>query len=463
MINQITAKESMSSDPITLFVAMPYTDLGEHAKWRKPQKVEAFYELVRQSIERKMDRLVELRIEKYSPESGLVIDGMFHAIHTADVFIADLTGSNANVFLELGIRYGVSKKVTILTTQEDKQPPFDLNQMRLVRYGDGPTQEAQDAIARIVFEELDTQKGGSPVLSLLDVEVVDRKQWEIVAGIRVEILIAESRRATDPQVRLDYVLEAIQTDPLSLAARIELARVLRSRCEFDTALRTTGDALKLFTKSAQLHKERGIILDRMTAQGDNRLDEAIEAYSAALKLDDKDADLHGCYGGVLRRKGLLTGDAARVRYLEAALEHYRTSMALDRHSTYAGLNVLRLLMLMTDSPNDLSAKVGHYMKRMYHLCAFEVDDSSIKAEDGHWWRMFDLADVLALMNEQDQALDTYQQAIELIPVPLRMDTLVSPIRSWKELLSAGNLNKQVSTNAEGILSLLEAHVSPSAN
>ena len=91
----------MSSDPITLFVAMPYTDLGEHAKWRKPQNVEDFYKQVGQSIGRRMNRTVELRIEKYSPQSGLVIDAMFRAIHTADVFIADLTGSNANVFLEL--------------------------------------------------------------------------------------------------------------------------------------------------------------------------------------------------------------------------------------------------------------------------------------------------------------------------------------------------------------------------
>lgn len=73
--------------------------------------------------------------KKIRRESGLVIDSMFRAIQMADVLIADLTGSNANVFLELGIRFGVSNKVTILTTQEERQAPFDLNQMRVVRDG----------------------------------------------------------------------------------------------------------------------------------------------------------------------------------------------------------------------------------------------------------------------------------------------------------------------------------------
>lgn len=136
----MTASMSGSKEPISLFVAMPYSNLGPHAKWPKPQEVEKFYQLVAKSIEETLSRPVRLEIAKYTRESGLVIDSMFRAIHSADVFIADLTESSANVFLELGIRYGVSNKVTILTTQEDEQPPFDLNQMRVVRYRNGLTQ-----------------------------------------------------------------------------------------------------------------------------------------------------------------------------------------------------------------------------------------------------------------------------------------------------------------------------------
>jgi tetratricopeptide (TPR) repeat protein len=444
----------MIQDPISLFVAMPYTDLGPNAKWKKVPAVERFYEQVRRTVEAKMGRPANLHIEKYAPRSGLVMDSMFQAIHTADVFIADLTGTNANVFLELGIRYGLSQKVTILTTQEDQAPPFDLNQMRLVRYANGPTDEAAEAIADIVFEELGTQKANSPVLSMLDLQVVPKREWEIVAGERIDLLIGAARKESDPQRRLDLVLEAVAIDPLSLTARVELVRLYRARQEFDIALIAIADAIRLFPRSPLLHKERGLVLDR----GGDRLDEAMEEYRIALQLDDQDADLHCCYGGALRRKGLSSAGEGRTRYLQESLSHYNTSLSLERHSTYAGLNVLRLMVLMTADEGGPLAKIDAYLQRMYHLCSFEVTDSQIKAEDGQWWRMFDLADVLALMNERDQALHVYKEAIEIIPVPQRVDTLVSPARSWQELLTAGSLDKKLTANGEDILRLLDDRV-----
>ena len=453
-----SSSDPESPSPIVVFVAMPYSNMGAHAKWSKPQKAEAFYEQVCRRIEGSLNRPVELRIEKYSAESGLVIDGMFRAIRDADVFIADLTGSNANVFLELGIRFGVSQGVTILTTQEEQSPPFDLNQMRIVRYANGPTQDAEEAITRIVHSELGTGHRGSPVLNMLNMEVVDRAKWQVVAGIRVATLIRESKRTADARERLRLVREAVDVDPFSLDARIELTRVLRIRGEFEEGLQAFEQAVRMFPGSASLHKERGMILDRMTAQGDDRLDAAIQAYQQAISLDGKDADLHGCMGGVLRRKGLKENAVARRQILESAMHHYQTSMSLERHSTYAGLNVLRLLMLMSDSPSELRRRIGDYMTRMYHLCAFEVADSDLNTLGGHWWKMFDLGDVLAMKNESDEAIDVYRKAIDLVPATSVADTLISPIRSWTELITSGNLEAGVCKNAECILSLLEQHL-----
>jgi hypothetical protein len=72
--------------------------------------------------------------------------------------------------------------------------------------------------------------------------------------------------------------------------------------------------------------------------------------------------------------------------------------------------------------------------------------------------MFDLADVHAFKADQDKALDTYRDAIPLIPVSERVDTLVSPIRTWKELVEADRLEKQVQANAELILDLLKPYI-----
>jgi hypothetical protein len=66
------------STPISLFVAMPYTDLGPLAKWPKIPEVEKFYAQVARAIKRKTGCAVNLRIEKYYiAKSGPVIEAMF--------------------------------------------------------------------------------------------------------------------------------------------------------------------------------------------------------------------------------------------------------------------------------------------------------------------------------------------------------------------------------------------------
>ena len=54
-------------------------------------------------------------------------------IANADVVIADLTGSNANVFYELGLAHTMNKKVIIIT-QSLGELPFDIISYRAIEY-----------------------------------------------------------------------------------------------------------------------------------------------------------------------------------------------------------------------------------------------------------------------------------------------------------------------------------------
>lgn len=64
-----------------------------------------------------------------------VMEDIWSAINSASIIIADVTGRNPNVFYELGIAHTLGKNV-ILLTQADTDVPFDIKQLRYIKYSD---------------------------------------------------------------------------------------------------------------------------------------------------------------------------------------------------------------------------------------------------------------------------------------------------------------------------------------
>jgi len=64
-----------------------------------------------------------------------VMEDIWSAINAAYIVIADVTGRNPNVFYELGIAHTLGKNV-ILLTQADDDVPFDIKQLRYIKYAD---------------------------------------------------------------------------------------------------------------------------------------------------------------------------------------------------------------------------------------------------------------------------------------------------------------------------------------
>lgn len=73
-----------------------------------------------------------IRADDIKSQNNIMSD-VVKGIITSDLIIADLTGSNPNVYYELGIAHALDKKV-ILITQEINELPFDLRSYRVVGY-----------------------------------------------------------------------------------------------------------------------------------------------------------------------------------------------------------------------------------------------------------------------------------------------------------------------------------------
>lgn len=87
------------------------------------------------------------------PESGRISRQILEELRDADLVIADLTGLNANVFYEVGIRQAMLKPFVLLAAKEQKLP-FDLADHRTLFYELKPDQ--MDKVAEDLKRQIDT-------------------------------------------------------------------------------------------------------------------------------------------------------------------------------------------------------------------------------------------------------------------------------------------------------------------
>lgn len=109
-----------SADKLHMFVAMPFRD-----------EMEDMYEYGIQNAVRKAGFLCERA--DLSAFTGDVMEWVKKRIRSASLLIADLTGANANVYLEVGYAWGVGVK-TVLLVQEVDQLKFDVKGQRCIVY-----------------------------------------------------------------------------------------------------------------------------------------------------------------------------------------------------------------------------------------------------------------------------------------------------------------------------------------
>lgn len=444
-------------EPLSIFLAVPGANFGDHAKWSRPADVLLFYEKVRKALEIRLNRSVLLQVEKERQRAGVIYNTMFQAAREADVFIADLTGANPNVFLELGVRFALRRGITLLLSQDTARTPFNVEHMRIIQYANGSDDIAIEKIVHFVEEALATKDYcDSPVLDVLDLVSVGRQEWIKVSGERVRQLLkaAESAASLDRSGAL--LREAVETDPLHLEARLELTRFLRRRASYVEALSVLDEGIRLGEEEPRLYLERGLLLGRLPpdSEGDPG-SEAVSALRKAAHLDPSNRDALASLGGALRRLALQDAPpGGNPVLLQEAAECYLASLKLNKYDTYPALNLVRLgFLLNCTGAEGVSWDNAALLQKTYHLCAFETVD---KPHDH--WRILDLADSLLFLGKPGEGEQQYRRAIDLIPLEKRADDLRSPLSTLKELLEAKAMPEAAVQPAMAVTALLQQEI-----
>ena len=116
---------STAEDPNLVFVAMPFSSVFD-ARFDKG---------IRVPLEEDGYRVV--RTDRIFGNSELIMSRIVRHIQSAFIVVADITGSNPNVLLELGLALGLGKRV-ILIAERPEEVPADLRYITYLQAGETP-------------------------------------------------------------------------------------------------------------------------------------------------------------------------------------------------------------------------------------------------------------------------------------------------------------------------------------
>lgn len=439
-----------TDEPMTIFVAMPGTTLGARAKWTDIKQIKAgLYDPLAEKLAARLGRPVKVRIEKERQESGPINHTMFAEAFNAEVYIADLTGANPNVYLELGVRWAVRDNVTVLVSQDQDDVRFNVSGNRVVPYSNRYDElaEAHEVILNMIMHGLTKKNVDSPVrlgsgLITVPSNEIDELHAKItqLEHARGDDLFNEAMAAPHEE-RVAKLRRVLQVNDTRADVHGELGKALRKQGDSSGAVHHLGLATRLDPGVAQWWRELGIAQSR-----NENLQDAIRSLTEAVQLDPADVDAYAGLGGAHRRLGRATGDRAELRQ---ARDAYRKASEIAQDDLYARANTARLDVQLAETADEREAAVKSF-RDLRHLAAWKTTNPSAD------WAWLDLADTHAFSGDTAAALDALRQGMGRFEPEHRSTTARTAMEPIQDMLSAGTLPPPV---AEALSRMLDEYKS----
>jgi tetratricopeptide (TPR) repeat protein len=262
----------LMESPLVIFVAMPGSNMGPHAAWKDIPEIKVhLYDPIARQLEAELDVKVDLHIEKDKISQGMIHRSMFNEALQAPVYVADLTGANANVYLELGVRWALRDHVTVLVCQNVAHDvKFNAAANRVIPYGRGPSEleAARRDIVRAIVHGMTSNQVDSPVRENLGVISVSRAELDMlraqVAKLQEERgdeLVAAAESATHDE-RITLLKRAIQTNPANARAHFLLGNSFVAGGDYAQAVNHLTRATQLNPHDANSWRQLGVAQSR---------------------------------------------------------------------------------------------------------------------------------------------------------------------------------------------------------
>jgi tetratricopeptide (TPR) repeat protein len=320
--------------------------------------------------------------------AGLITQDMFDYIQFSRFALADVSGLNANVFYELGVRHATVEAGTGVFRQPGAPIPFDIRQVKVFDYRYEPQEEIERSralVARVLRESLAHNRLDSPVQQTL------RRQQGYGRDVRDLLQEAEDHiRGQNWVAAADRYRKAAGREPDDAILRFKLGLMCKNAGRWPEALAHFDAALALDPDYGEAHRERGIVQNKLLHDRDpNVTGEA--ALRRAVALNPGDFHALASLGGVLKREGRL----------EDALDCYRRAADVSQGHSYPLLNAVRIELLQHGRFELDDERHFQLSRARYRL---EGQTCTQPPHDAPWC-FFDLAEVHLYLGDEAAFLD----------------------------------------------------------
>ena len=313
---------------------------------------------------------------------------MYRYLEYSRFVLADVTGQNANVFYELGVRHRARESGTAIFQLSDDPIPFDVNHVRVFTYAASPGAgdvAAQKLVADVLSQSLERNRIDSPVAVALRAQ---RERQGPDQRLDKILLEAENAiRVRDLPTAIQAYRRAIEIDPSNFTLRLEAGVLLRDVGELGGRRRNVGRCGPASKRRPARHgAELGVARTASTCSQVNR--ELARTNCDAQSLSTpRDFDAWASLGGVLKRELDFDG----------AIHAYERSVTESNGASYPLLNVMKLRAAEA-GPLLLSETDRLLLRRARQRRTLQAEqDPPYDAP----WSFFDLAEIALYLGEVD--------------------------------------------------------------
>jgi len=367
---------------------------------------------------------------------------MYNYLEYSRFAFVDITGLNANVFYELGIRHHANQSGTAIFRQGDKNPPFDISHIKAFPYEYQPVEKIEESkalIIKVLTESLLYNRIDSPVQVAL---AAQRLQ-----GPKLDQLLLDATNAIrndDFNTAINKYEQALQQDNNNPIRYLEFGLLLKKQDRWNDAADAFKKATQLSPTYSEAWRELGIAENKVYNKAGKTPDlpSGEEALKKAIELNAKDFDAYASLGGIYKRLGQLEQSAAM----------YKRSVEVSDGHPYPLLNAV-ILQVRIEGFSSISTRQKLFMKRAEVPLRKQVAD--IPPYNAPW-SFFDLSTILLLLGKKDDALTILEEGLVYAKdweVKTHLDTLLLMENQKENLPGFGDIVSLLRNIAEGDLKL----------